>query len=534
MDFAPALSRRRSAFMVRIVLAVALFCASVDAQQQGVMSPVTTVNDAVFRSRWAGQQSDQNDALALLQAAQGITPVEDFATKFREGLHLGSLRFRPGLGAGWEYSDRNSQGGVTTDTQDNQSFYFAPSLGLEYARDGGPWSLATRYDGGYTFFLNPNYSANGTGSARNPFNNSGAFSLGHSGPRHTAQLGLRGSYGNGENVQAGGDTTTFYGAVALSYDYLINEFLTTGVYSRYDTQITRYEDANFAGSDLTSLRGGAYLDWLWTGKTTLGVKIEAGRLTSQIVGQKAVVLVPTPVIATATTTNAPTETTTETVQTFTPVVVDVENETQSRQFVQLLGTAAHNLTAKTLLVGGLGASYTTDQNIDNVNSQYTGVRPIYLLGVQYEPSEKSSARFYTTSQGTDVVPSYGLNLTWRPRLTTTFNLSVYQNQNFSLTSLSQYQVNRGFVLGAQQVLFSKLTVGLSGGWQQTENVSLSTNVNAQNSNDYAFLSGNLSWRINSWASWNFNLRSSSGYGAESSNVLDLPETTASLGLNLLF
>ena len=138
------------------LLAVVYPCAVPEAlAQQNVFTPVVTVSDAAFRTRWTGPQVDEAGAIALAKAGEGIRPVGDFATKLREGLHLGSLRFRPGLSFGWDYSDRNVEGQDTTSLQNNQSFYIAPSLGLEYAREAGPWSLAARYGGAYTYFLNP-------------------------------------------------------------------------------------------------------------------------------------------------------------------------------------------------------------------------------------------------------------------------------------------------------------------------------------------------------------------------------------------
>lgn len=496
--------------------------------QQNVFAPTITVNDATFRSRWAGPQVDETGALSLVPISEGVQPVQDFATKLREGLHVGSLRFRPGLAVGWDYSDRNYEGQVTTGAQNDQSFFIAPSLGLEYARDAGPWSVAGSYGGGYTYFLNPDYSANGSGSTRNPFNNTASIGISHSGLRHSAQFGARASYGNGENIQANGSTTTFAGGATLSYDYLINEFLTAGAYARYDTTLTRYEVDNQNGSDLTGMRAGAYIDWLCTGKTTAGLKLEAGRLTAQVIENAAPT--PTPAPASAAVPGAsPTPTPTP-----TPIAVQPPNEIQARQFAQMLVVGAHNLTAKILVVGGLGASYTVDENITNVDSKYTGLRPVYMLGVQFDPSEKTSLRFYTSFEGSDVVPSYGFNFTWRPRVNTSLNLSAYQNQSFSITSVDQYQVNRGFVVGIEQILFSKLSLGISGGWQQTQNVTLDSGAQGADPNEYAFVSANLSWRLNSWASWVATLRGSTGNQSSPVNSLNFPETTASVGLNLLF
>lgn len=530
MKLTSAMPRLRCAKSLALLLA-AVGSAPGVALAQGVVAPVATVDEVIFRSRWVGQQVDRPEQIGMVPMDEGIRPVEDFATKVREGLYIGSLRIRPGLALGWEYSDRNAEGDATTDLQNDQSFFIAPTLGLTYARDTGPWSLLGRYGGAYTYFINQDYTGGGTGGGRNPFNNTISLGLGHSGMRHSAEISGNASYGNGENIQAGGYTTTFTGNVAMSYSYLINEFFTTGAYARYDTQITRYEESTQEGSNLSNLRAGAYLDWLATGKTTAGIKFEAGRLTSTIIENVAPAPTPTPAAApvapgaTPTPTPAPTP---------TPEPVLQENDPQVRQFAQVLLAGAHNLTAKILVVGGLGASYTVDENIIDVDDKYTGVRPVYLLGVQYDPSEKTTMRAYTSFQGADVVPSYGLSLTWRPRINTALTFSAYQTQNFSITSIDQFQVNRGFVLGIQQTLFSKLSVGLSGGWQQVESISLSSAVEAADPTEYAFVAGSLTWSINSWASWVATVRASTGNQNEPVNALSFPETTASIGLNLLF
>lgn len=468
--------------------------------QQSVMAPVGTVTDAVFRSNWVGPQADRPEMLGMVPTGEDIKPVEDMATKVREGLWLGSLRIRPGFGAGWAYSNKNSQG-QTADANNDQSFFLSPSLGLEYGRSTGPWSLSARAGGGYVYYLNPDYSPNGTGGNRNPYNGTVSLGIGHSGLRHSFDLGGSASYGNGQSVEGGGSSTQFQGNAGMGYSYLLNEFVTTGAYASYNSQITRYETGGLEGSDLMSLRGGGYVDWLWTGKTTLGLKVEAGRMTQDILGN-----------ATAA----------------------AQEGIAARQFIQALVPVAHNLTSKVLVVAGAGASFTQDENIPNASAQYTGVRPVYLLGLQYDPSEKTTMRAYTSFDGFDIVPSYGFSLTWRPRITTAFTFSAYQNQNFSITTVDQFQVNRGFTAGVQQTVFSRFAIGVSGGWQQTDNISLTDDTPSGGDYDYAFVSGSLRYAINSWASWQATVMSSTGNRVNPTSTLTFPETTASIGLNLLF
>ncbi len=494
----PPAARHACALLVLTVAAVETLSA-----QGTLMQPVSTVTDAVFRSQWVGPQADRPELLGMVPTGEGIKPVEDMAAKVREGLWLGSLRIRPGFGTGWSYSNKNSQG-QNANANSDQSFFLSPSLGLEYGRDTGPWTISARAGGGYVYYLNPEYSPNGTDGNRNPYNGTVSMGIGHSGLRHSFDLGGSASYGNGQSIQGGGSSTQFLGSAGTSYNYLINEFLTTGAYASYNSQLTRYESGGIDWSNLENIRGGSYIDWLWTGKTTLGFKVEAGRMSQDILGDTAA------------------------------AGQLAQEGIAARQFVQALVPVAHNLTSKVLVVAGAGASYTQDENIPNASSQYTGVRPVYLLGAQYDPSEKTSMRAYTSLDGFDIVPAYGLSLTWRPRITTAFTLSVYQNQNFSITTVDQFQVNRGFVAGVQQTVFSRFAVGVSGGWQETENISLSEDEANGGDYDYAFVSGSLRWSINSWASWQATVMSSTGNRVNPTSSVTFPETTASLGLNLLF
>ena len=324
-------------------------------------------------------------------------------------------------------------------------------------------------------------------------------------------------------MQAGGNSTQLNANASASYGYLLNDYVTTGAYASYNNQLTTYEDSDLDGSDIAQLRGGAFLEWLVTGKTTFGVSAEAGRLTQTVNQQELVVVGQAPPV--------PGDPTGQ------PVLVTAVRETEvevARQFLQVLGTAAHNLTAKVLVDGAFGAGYTADENVPDANSQYTGLHPVYRASVTYTPSEKTSMRAYAGVEGFDIVPSYGLSVTWRPRPTTAFTASAYQNQNFSITTSDQFQVNRGFVAGIDQTVFTRLSVGLSGGWQQTEGISLSSDQGDADPYDYAFVSARLRWTLNSWAYWQATVMTSTGNRGNPTTTEDFPETTASVGFNLLF
>ena len=474
------------------LLACAAAATEMVSAQATVTAPVATVTDAVFRSEWTGPQADRPDFLGMVPTGEGIEPVGDVATKLREGLWLGSLRVRPGVGAGYAYSNRNYQGQTTTADSD-QSPYFSPTLGLEYGRDTGPWSISARAGGGYTWYLNPDYAPDGTGANRNPFNGTASLGIDHSGLRHKFGLDASASLGNGQNIQGGGTSTQLQANVGADYTYELSEFVTTGSYVTYNNWLTGFEDGDINSSDISSLRGGGSIDWLFSGKATVGLKTDVGRSTQNVSGGLA-----------------------------------------TREFVEMMVPVVYSLTSKVVLNAGLGARYTQDPNIPDASSQYTGLSPVYMAGATYTPTEKTSVRLFTSFEGFDIVPSYGLTFTWRPREVTAFTLSAYQNQNFSITTLDQFQVNRGIVAGVEQMLFSRLTTSLSGGWQQTENISLSDDVPNGNNYSYGFVSAQARWALNSWAYWQATIMTSTGNQVGPGSSSTYPWTTASIGLNLLF
>jgi hypothetical protein len=127
---------------------------------------------------------------------------------------------------------------------------------------------------------------------RNPFDATAALRVGHTGLRHSAEIGGAAGYGNGQNVQSGGNSTQLNANASASYDYLVNDYVTAGAYASYYNLLTTYEDSDLDGSDIAQLRGGASLEWLATGKTTFGVSGEAGRVTQTVKQQELVVVGP--------------------------------------------------------------------------------------------------------------------------------------------------------------------------------------------------------------------------------------------------
>ena len=149
---------------------------------------VATVTDGGCPGRmlgWAGRAIARNCS-AWCRPARGSSRWRISRRKSAKGLYLGSLRFRPGLGLGWDYSNRNSQG-------DADRCFGRPELlrgafagiGIR-AQARAVVDLVRAAGGGFVYYLNPNYTPNGTGSERDPFD--ATISLGDR-PLRVASLG---------------------------------------------------------------------------------------------------------------------------------------------------------------------------------------------------------------------------------------------------------------------------------------------------------------------------------------------------------
>lgn len=458
-------------------------------------TPPQTVTEAVFRSRWAGPQADR--AREVVPTDSDIEPITDWAAKLHEGLYIGSLRISPGIGIGWEYSNRN-QNGSSGNQGDDNSPYIAPSLGLDYSREYGPWTLSLGYGGGYVYYANQNFNASQAGSMRNPLNQTVRLRIGHLGVRDETGFNAAASYGSGQNIQTGGgNTTTTSVVVGFDHKHMITEFFSTSLFANLNSMFTSYGDTgNNSGTSTTQWGGGASVDWLATGKTTLGLRGAVGQYLQSMSNG---------------------------------------GSNDGRSYAQFMVTGEQTITSKLLLHLGLGAGYVQDSGVQDPNSQYVGFRPVYEISIKYDPSEKTSVSLSSGFEGAQITPDFRLAVSWTPRQTTSLFLSFYQDQNYSLTTSSQFQINRGIVGGINQTIFSKMSVGLSAGWQQTQNQSLAADSPNGANWSYAFLSGNVRWDLNDWlywqATWWSSTGSQSGYGGNNGNT---PETVASIGLNLIF
>jgi hypothetical protein len=478
-----------------VVIATAL-CASEAFSQ--TPPPPATVTDAIFRSRWEGLQADQintksAEAMAGLRPGDpGYSYAEGFANSLLSGLKIGPLDIHPGLSLGWEYSTGGNSGTTQANSADS-SFFIAPTIGLNYEREIGPWSVSAAYGAGFRYYLNPNYTSAGTNNQRNPFTQSGQISVSHIGDRHKLTFRGTGYSGTGYDAVTGTNVVQTNLAAAMDYSYTLATYVDIGANGSYTLSNNQGAQSGSGNGNLGSYSAGAWTEWFATGKTRWRLELDTGQSSQTL-----------------------------------------QNAQRSNiNYVQTLVSVDYTMTEKLRMKLGLGAAYLTAPQ--TTNSQYTGLRPRYTIEADYDPTEKTSLKASFGLLGTALQPDFRVEATWQPRVNTGFSIAVYQSQNFSLTTVNQVQITRGVIGSVSQRFFSKVVLELSGGYEQIDNLSLSNGVQAGNQQPFGFASANLTWNFSNWSYWQISLwrsgQSTTNNGGSSNNT---PESRATVSFNLTF
>ncbi|MCX6974252.1 MAG: hypothetical protein NTZ94_08120 [Verrucomicrobia bacterium] len=457
---------------------------------------VLTVREAEFRSRWTGPQEDRAIKPQYFEPDGGLTekeagespPGQTLATlsenmdrladNFRRRLHFGPLEFSLGVTSGWEYSSQTSTG-EATNSAGRTSLFSSPTLAIRYEREIGPWSVGARFASGYTYYFNQDYTAAGQGAQRNPLSMTTGIDIGYNSTRLTLSLSATASTGSG------------YAR------YIITDSISTGAAA--SISYTKTSDAQVAigqvdqpNSNTLNVGVSTFVDYLVSPKTNLRFILSAG----------------------------------EDLQTLQNGVDG------GRRFADSMLMVTYQIAPKFSVDAGGGVGYVSDQDIANPES--VGVRPVYNLGISYTPTEKTYFKTSYSFQGTDIRPNFSLVAGWNARAKTRLSLSVYQNQGFSNLSPDQYNVTRGALVTISQTLIKGISLSLSGGYEQSQYVALSSTENTtatEGPPDYFLTSATLSWRLREWASWQNTMMLTSGQGSSSSNDL---QTRFSSSLNLNF
>ena len=473
---------------------------------------VLTLREAEFRNRWAGPQEDRVATPQYFEPGGGLDYAETetnaglekevgfeesldmMAENIQRGLRFGPLDFNLGLSNGWEYSSQNSFGG-NTDFNNSNSFFTAPTLGIVYKREVGVWNVSARFGSGYRYYYNPSYTAAGIDSQRNPLSMTGAVDISYNTSRLSVNLNASVSSGTGYDPVAGANNLQTTTSGGLSIRYIISEELSTGgaisaTYSNTaDAQVAPGETAQPNSNSLTA-GASLFADYMVTPKSNLRFVLTAGQDLQDFEG----------------------------------------GISEGRRYFDAMLLLTYQIAPKLSVDAGGGAGYVLDQNIPD--PEYTGFRPVYNLGVNYTPTEKTYFKARFGMQGADVKPNFSLVAGWDVREKTRLSLSLYQNQGFSSLSPDQYNITRGILGTVAQRLFKGINISFSAGYEQSEYVSLTseklTNV-VEGPASYWLANASLSWRLREWLGWQNTIQFSTGQG-QSAQM----QTSFNTSLNLTF
>lgn len=497
-------------FVFPWLLALAGTVPCFDATAQTVL----TVKEAEFRSRWAGPQEDREVQPQFFQPDGGLYEdetgemigeepdmtngfvgnVDRMAENLKRGLRFGPLDFKLGLATGWEYSSQNSQG-TDTDFADNNSFFAAPTIGIVYDREVGVWRVAARFGAGYRYYFNQDYTAAGTGNQRNPLSLTGGIDIGYNTSRLSVTLTASASSGTGYDVVSGNNNWQTAASTALSIRYILTEQASIGAAGSVAYTNNAYAQAAIGevgqpDSNNLTVAASVFADYLLTPKTNVRFVLSAGQELQNFQG----------------------------------------GINEGRRYVDALLQLTYQLAPKFSVDAGGGIGYVSDQNIPD--PEFVGWRPVYTAGINYTPTEKTYFKAKFGMQGADIRPNFSLVAGWNAREKTRLSLSVYQNQGFSSLSPDQYNITRGILGTISQSLFTGIDLSLSGGYEQSEYVSLTSerlSGAVDGPPDYFLTSATLYWRIREWLAWQNTFMLSTGQGNR-----DQLQTRFSTSLNLNF
>ena len=461
------------------------------------MPSVSTVRDNEFRSRWADYQVDRpqtpaaNTANNLTQNQEQSGLLSAFGKSFADIFRNGPLQTRATLSTGWEYSDEDVQLGRGTNRSDN-SFFVAPSIGFFYNNQAGPATISARYSGGYVYYADQNYVAAGQGGGI--FSNTAGLDLQVEGTRSAITSSASLSYGNGNDIESGTLRTQLQVGETATASYLLSTFTRLGVTGGVS-------DVDYAGGGVTDTNtfsdtASVYVEYAYSPKTRGRFELATGQeVQSSDTGVRS-------------------------------------GTTADRFYYQALVSADYLPTPKLNLSAGVG--YGFQENSDVIGRGRSGSHPIYRITIQYTPTPKTTASLRAGYEGVDVAPSFGLQVDWQFRPTTTATLSLYQNSNFSTYEVDTSLLTRGVLASVQQRLFGRVDVSLSGGVEQSEGYGRQPRGQVPYSEDpYLFAGVSGLWQLNSYLALQAYYR---GYTGQAGAVVQQSglQSRASVSLRLTF
>lgn len=498
-------TRSKQSLLLPLFPLVIAFIPAVCAQTNQPPTPLPTLDQSIFRSRWVGPQYDQPTPTPsptpppVAAETPTVEPVptpepppapQGWDASLGDGFYLGAINITPMLTVGWEYSDENNSG--FDDGGSNNSFFIAPGLALKYEREVGAWSVAANYAAAYVYYLDDDFNGNGGDGNSDLIQQTLSLSATVQGSRYSITGAVSGSTGTGFDTESGQNNNQINYSAGLTGLYQLSErfSLDGGIHYSQQSQ----SSANTApDSDLYDIHADAALNHSWTGKTAFRYEIALGREAQSV----------------------------------------QDDPNASRQYIQALIGVTHTPNEKVSFFLAAGARYVEEPQ--GIVSRDEGFLPAYDASVSYRPSDKTSLTLSSSLEGTDVKPDYHLSALWLPRLTTSLQLSLYQTQDYSGTFSSQILITRGVSASVTQTFLTTVTCTLLGGYEQQDYDKTSDEFdNSAQPSDYFFGSLQIRWQIRHWLSLQtyLTLREQTDDGGEGDDTG--LQNTASVALTAVF
>jgi hypothetical protein len=172
----------------------------------------------------------------------------------------------------------------------------------------------------------------------------------------------------------------------------------------------------------------------------------------------------------------------------------------------------------------------------------TGTYAQLRLLADYDLTGKLSAqlsvggeiRYYDSSGGdlTKATPVFSLGLTYRPFPDTSIGLRAYRNVNASPSLAGENYTATGIALQLRQLLFQRLTVGISTGYENDSYLATQAGAAEPNRTDnYYFIEPNFTYRFRDWLSATLSYEFRRNASNEASSAFFDNRITFSVGVN---
>jgi hypothetical protein len=211
-----------------------------------------------------------------------------------------------------------------------------------------------------------------------------------------------------------------------------------------------------------------------------------------------------------------------------------ENFISSFEYIGRLGET-YQITPK-IRLGGEAVFGRLDQD-ESPSSNYAQLRLLAnydLTGkLSFNLSAGGEIRHYNSGDGqTNATPVFSLGLTYRPFPDTSIGLSAYRNVYASPSAAGENFVATGLSLQLSQLLFQRVTVGLTTGYENDEyRATQSGAAEIGRGDNYFFIEPTLTYKFRDWLSASLSYEFRRNSSNESKFTFSDNRITLSVGVN---